>query len=58
MHIAAVNPDPTVFKLYFKQCPISTVFDIQLRDLVHYAAANENSETLEFLISKKCEVNN
>ena len=32
--------------------------DIMQRDLVHYAAANHNSEAIEFLISKRVDINN
>lgn len=58
MHIAAVNPDPAVFKFFFKSNPTSMVLDSGQRDLVHYAAVNHNSDILEFLISKKVELNN
>jgi len=58
MHIAAVNPDPAVFKLYFKANPTSLVFDMEQRDLVHYAVANHNTDVLKLLIQKKVELNN
>eukprot|EP00347_Sterkiella_histriomuscorum_P000305 403376393 len=57
MHFAAVNPDPTIFKMFFKYFPQSSVIDLEQRDLVHYAAANHNPDVLEFLIQRKCEIN-
>ena len=58
MHIAAVNPDATVFRAFFKFHPSSNLTDIEQRDVVHYAAANVCSDVLELLIQKRCDVNN
>ncbi|CDW76924.1 nad(+) adp-ribosyltransferase-3 [Stylonychia lemnae] len=58
MHIAAVNPDPTIFKAFYKFHPSSNISDLEQRDVAHYAAANQCSDTLEFLIQKRCDVNN
>ena len=58
MHIAAVNPDPTVFKLFFKHNPTASVLDSEQRDIVHYAAANANPEILEHLVIKRVELLN
>lgn len=57
IHIAAVNPDPTIFKRMFKTYPTVLIHDNQQRDIVHYAACNKNSEVLEYLISKKVDIN-
>ena len=56
--MAAINPDPTIFQLFYKAYPTSNILDAEQRDLVHYAAANHNPDILEFLIQKKVEVNN
>lgn len=58
MHLAAVNPDPAVFKLFFKANPSSLVFDAEQRDLVHYAVANHNPDVLRLLAQKRVELNN
>lgn len=57
-HMAAINPDPSVLKKYFKAYPTIMQQDAQQRDIVHYAAANKNSDALEFLISKNADINN
>lgn len=57
-HMAAANPDPTIFKLFFKAYPTSNILDAEQQDLVHYAAGNLNSDVLEYLIQKKVELNN
>lgn len=57
MHIACINPDIELFKMFFKAYPNIRLLDNEQRDLVHYAAANSNPDILKILIEKKAEVN-
>jgi len=57
MHLACINPDPSMLRKYFKVNPTAKVADDDQRDLIHYAAANKGTDCLQFLIDKKSDMN-
>ena len=56
-HFACINPNMTVFKKYFTCIPDFSISDSERRKLMHYAAANESSEILQFMIDKGSPIN-
>lgn len=52
MHMACINPNMTVFKKFYTCYPDYSVADTDRRKLLHYAAANTNSDILKYLIDK------
>jgi hypothetical protein len=57
LHCACVNPNPAVIKSLLKVCPTFSLPDKQRRNMIHYAAANSNSDVLRFLVANGCDAN-
>lgn len=57
LHCACINPNLDILKSLMKMCPIFSLPDKNRRNLVHYAAANHNSDILRFLLKNGCEAN-
>jgi ankyrin repeat protein len=57
LHCACINPNPSILKQMLKICPTFSLPDKNRRNLVHYAAANENGEIIKFLVQNGCDPN-
>ena len=57
MHVACINPDPTMLKKFITINSDYSVADKENRKLMHYAAANQSDSVIKFLIAKGAPVN-
>jgi len=57
LHCACIHPNPNILKALLKQMPMFSMPDHQRKNLVHYAAANENGEVMKFLLQNGADPN-
>ena len=57
LHCACINPDPHIIKAFHKLCPIFSLPDKNRRNLIHYAAANVNSDIIKYLLANGADPN-
>ena len=57
LHCACINPNLNVLKAMLKVCPTFSLPDKNRRNLIHYAAANQNSDIIKFLLANGCDAN-
>lgn len=57
LHCACINPNLDVLVSLIKLHPIFSLPDKNRRNLIHYAAANENPEIIKFLLKNGSDPN-